>query len=121
MDRQLFAGAIRDWLACDAELRELQKRSRELRNRRKELGKVVVAEMEVNNVTMLDTGAAHLRVATTKRKQPLTKRYLESRLAAMYGPGTEAYRQAEDTILNSRPITEHKELKLKPMKKLGEQ
>ena len=116
MDKQSFVATIRDWLACDAELAELQRRSRELRAKRNELGAVVMEEMENNNLTLLDTGSAHVRIARTRRRQPLTKKYLETRLAEMFGAGTDAYKAATTNILESRPVKEHKELKAKPTK-----
>lgn len=116
MDKQSFVSTIRDWLACDAELAELQRRSREIRAKRNEMGAVVMEEMENNNLTLLDTGSAHLRIAHTRRRQPLTRKYLESRLADMFGLGTDAYKAATTNILESRPVKEHKELKAKQTK-----
>jgi len=116
MDQQQFVNSIREWLMCDAELANLQRKARELRARKKELGAVVIREMEDKNVQGLDTGGAQLRVATTRRKQPLTKKYLEDKLAEMFGKGTDAYKTAEDKIINSRPIKEQKELKAKKTK-----
>jgi len=116
MDKQLFVGTVREWLACDAELAKLQQQARELRERKKKLGAVVIRELEEKNLQGLDTGTAQLRVATTRRRQPLTKKYLESKLAEMFGSGTDAYKAAEDKLINSRPIKEQKELKAKKTK-----
>jgi len=116
MNQQQFVTNIREWLTCDAELAKLQRHARELRARKKELGAVVIREMEEKNVQGLDTGGAQLRVATTRRKQPLTKKYLEGKLVEMFGKGTDAYKAAEDKIINSRPIKEQKELKAKKTK-----
>lgn len=116
MDQQQFVSTVREWMTCDAELAKLQRQARELRMRKKELGAVVIRELEEKNLQGLDTGTAQLRVATTRRKQPLTKKYLEGKLAEMFGKGTDAYKTAEDKIINSRPIKEQKELKAKKTK-----
>lgn len=116
MDKATFATTVREWLACDTELTKLQRQAKNLRERKKELGAVVMQEMERNNLTLLDTGTNHLRIAHTRRKQPLTRKYLESRLAALFGAGTDMYKQAEENILNNRPVKEHKELKAKTTK-----
>ena len=116
MDQANFIDTVRQWLACDAELTKLQRQAKEVRERKKELGAVVMHEMEQNNLTLLDTGTSHLRIAHTRRRQPLTRKYLESRLAALFGPGTDMYKQTEEQILNNRPVKEHKELKAKMTK-----
>lgn len=113
MNQATFVDTIREWLACDAELTKLQRQAKELRARKKELGTVVMQEMETNNLTLLDTGTTHLRIARTRRRQPLTRKYLEAQLASMFGQGSDLYKRAEDTLLNNRPVTEHKELKSK--------
>lgn len=114
MDQEQFISSVRDWLTCDMELTKLQRQAKELRARKKELGVAVIDEMERKNLNTLDTGNTLLRVAKTRRKQPLTRKYLQTRLAEMFGPGTDAYHTAEDNILNNRPTKEHKELKAKP-------
>lgn len=111
MDQQQFIVAVRDWLACDAELTKLQRQAKELRAHKKELGGTVMSEMESKNLNVLDTGSTLLRVTHTRRKQPLTRKYLETRLAEMFGTGTDAYKTAEENILNNRPVKDHKELK----------
>ena len=116
MEKHRFVSTVRDWLACDAELTKLQRATKELRARKKELGDVVMQEMEEQNLTLLDTGSTHLKITKTRRKQPLTRKYLEGRLAEMFGPGTDMYKQAEEEILNKRPIKEHKELKARTTK-----
>ena len=113
MEKGQFVGNIREWLMCDAQLAKLQQQARELRKKKKELGLVVMNEMENQNLTLLDTGTTHLRIARTKRKQPLTRKYLMDRLAHMFGAGTDACKTAEESLLNSRPVVEHKELKAK--------
>jgi uncharacterized protein with von Willebrand factor type A (vWA) domain len=113
MNQQEFIDTVREWLTCDMELTKLQRHAKELRERKKELGALVIDEMEEKNLNTLDTGSTLVRVTKTRRKQPLTRKYLEARLAEMFGAGSDAYKAAEDNILNNRPVKEHKELKAK--------
>ena len=113
MDQQEFVTAVRQWLAYDKELSSLQKQAKQLRNEKKELEKLVMTEMENQNLTLLDTGSTHLRIAKSNRKQPLTRKFVEAQLAQLFGAGTDAYKAAENSLITNRPIKEHKELKAK--------
>ena len=113
MDQEDFVTAVRQWLSFDTELNLLQKQAKELRTQKKELGMLVMQEMEKQNLTLLDTGSTHLRIAKSNKKQPLTRKFVEAQLAQLFGQGTEAYKAAEDSLIKNRPVKEHKELKAK--------
>ncbi len=113
MNQEDFVSAVRQWLSFDAELAKLQKQAKDLRAQKKELGTLVMQEMENQNLTLLDTGSSHLRISKSNRKQPLTRKFVEAQLAQLFGQNTEAYKAAEESLITNRPVKEHKELKAK--------
>jgi len=77
-----FRNVVDKWLSIDDDIRRLERASRELKVKKKELNKPVTDFMNKYKIDDCNTGNGKLKCTTKQVKKPLTKKYLTDQLCA---------------------------------------
>lgn len=101
-DKEALIQNIKEWIQIDNELKELQKASRERRQRKKELTSNLVEVMKNNEIDCFDTNDGKLIYSQTKTRQSVSKKYLLSTLLNFYKDDPLTAKQVTEYILNNR-------------------
>lgn len=75
---------IKEWVSLDDELKELQKATKERRDRKKEITSELVTVMKGHNIDCFDVGSGKLMYSRQQTKQSITKKFLLETLAKYY-------------------------------------
>jgi seryl-tRNA synthetase len=75
-----FRNVVDKWLSIDDDIRRLEKASRELKAKKKELDKPITDFMNRYKIEDCNTGNGKLKCSTKQVKKPLTKKYLTDQL-----------------------------------------
>jgi hypothetical protein len=102
MDKEQLVNNIKEWIKIDNELRELQKASKERRERKKELTNNLVDIMRENEIDCFDVNDGKIVYTKNKVKQTLNKKYLLSTLQNFYNDDPIQAKQLTEFILNNR-------------------
>lgn len=93
---------VKEWLALEEEIKNMQKQMREKRNRKKELNEILIKIMKTNDIECFDTSNGKLLHVVNKSKKPLTKKFLISTLENYYQNDIEKAKELSEFILNNR-------------------
>jgi hypothetical protein len=102
MDKEQLGNNIKEWIKIDNELRELQKVSKERRERKKQLTNNLVDIMRENEIDCFDVNDGKIVYTKNKVKQTLNKKYLLSTLQNFYNDDPIQAKQLTEFILNNR-------------------
>jgi hypothetical protein len=102
MDKEQLVNNIKEWIKIDNELRELQKVSKERRERKKQLTNNLVDIMRENEIDCFDVNDGKIVYTKNKVKQTLNKKYLLSTLQNFYNDDPIQAKQLTEFILNNR-------------------
>lgn len=82
MNRQVFEQQIQNWVSIDNQIRVLNDKIKELRDKKTNLGNNLTSYANDNNLSnaTIQISDGKLRFASTKLQPPLTFRYLEKSL-----------------------------------------
>jgi uncharacterized coiled-coil DUF342 family protein len=80
-----FEGQIQQWVSLDNQLKILNAKTKELREKRNELEKNITKYASVNNLTnsIVQISDGKLKITNTKIVEPLTFKYLENTLGGV--------------------------------------
>lgn len=102
MEKEQLVNNIKEWMNIDNELKELQKASKERRERKKELTKNLVNIMRDNDIDCFDVNDGKIIYTKNKVKQTLSKKYLLSTLQNFYNNDPLQAKEITEFILNNR-------------------
>jgi len=82
MTSSVFENQIKQWVVLDNQLKELNERTKELREKRNNLEKNITTYASSNNLSSstIQIGDGKLKFSNTKVPEPLTFKYLEKTL-----------------------------------------
>jgi hypothetical protein len=82
MSSSVFEGQIKQWVQLDNQLKELNERTKDLREKRNTLEKNITSYADSNNLSnsTIKIGDGRLKITNTKIPEPLTFKYLEKTL-----------------------------------------
>ena len=75
---------IKEWIACDNKLKQLQKSAKEIRIEKKKLTESLVNVMKDNEIDCFDINDGKLVYKQNKVKTPLSKKHLMTALLTYY-------------------------------------
>jgi hypothetical protein len=101
-----FESTIKDWIAVDKEMRELNAKMHELRAKRGELDKQIITYSEDRNTRTFKYGEVKMRVVGTNVAESLTFKYLEKCLSEMVKNEAQV-KQMIDYIKRSRNVKQN--------------
>jgi len=115
MSNQELKNNIIEWLTLDNEIKDLQKRIRNIRKEKKEKTNQIVEVMKSNEIACFDTSDGKLIYTQQKSKAPLSKKHLMTSLSSYFNDDANSVKQLSEYILNSRKdkITETIKRKIK--------
>jgi hypothetical protein len=103
MDKDKLVDNIKEWIRIDNELRELQKASKERRERKKELTGELVDVMKSNEIDCFDTkDGGKLIYAQNKVKASLNKKYLFDTITNYFKDDPVKAKELGEFIMNNR-------------------
>lgn len=102
MDKSQLIDNIKEWIKVDNELKELQKASKERRERKKELTASLVDVMKENEIDCFDVNDGKLIYTQNKVKTTLSKKNLLSALQNYYKDNPNEGKQVTEFLLASR-------------------
>lgn len=98
-----FESTVKDWIAVDKEMRELNAKIHELRAKRNELDAQIITYSEDRNAKIFKYGDVKMRVVGTNSAESLTFKYLERCLSEMVKNETQV-KQMIEYIKRNRTI-----------------
>lgn len=102
MDKTQLIDTIKEWISIDNELKELQKASKERRERKKELTNSLVNVMKENEIDCFDVNDGKLIYTKNKVKTSLSKKNLLLALQSYYKDDPNEGKQVTEFLLASR-------------------
>lgn len=112
--KELLVNKIKEWIVLNNKLSELQKVSKELRNKKKQLSDSLINIMENNEIDGIDINNGKLVYRKNKIKTPINKDYLLKILDDYFEKYPEIDTADVGTfILENRPIKEKSTLIIK--------
>ncbi len=109
----LFEAQLKQWVLLDNQLKELNERTKEAREKRKKLEESLTTYASTNNLsnnTIKIAGDTKLKFATTQVAEPLTFKYLEKALSQVIRNPTQV-KQIVDHVKQNREIKTVPEIK----------
>ena len=115
--KELLVNSIKDWIAINNKMNELQKVMKDLRLKKKQLTDTLIKIMENNEIDGIDINNGKLVYRKNKVKAPINKDYLLKMLDNYF----EKYPEIDTNdvgsfILENRPIKETATLSIKQSK-----
>tara|TARA_Y100001970_G_scaffold293851_1_gene443861 strand:+ start:5734 stop:6093 length:360 start_codon:yes stop_codon:yes gene_type:complete len=115
--KELLVNSIKDWIAINNKMNELQKVIKDLRLKKKQLTDTLIKIMENNEIDGIDINNGKLVYRKNKVKAPINKDYLLKMLDNYF----EKYPEIDTNdvgsfILENRPIKETATLSIKQSK-----
>ena len=115
--KELLVNSIKDWIAINNKMNELQKVMKDLRLKKKKLTDTLIKIMENNEIDGIDINNGKLVYRKNKVKAPINKDYLLKMLDNYF----EKYPEIDTNdvgsfILENRPIKETATLSIKQSK-----
>jgi hypothetical protein len=93
---------IKGWMANDNEIREIQNRLKELKEKRKSYSDNLVEIMRKNEIDCFDVNDGKLIYSKTKVKAPLNKNTLVTSLMKYFKDDDDQAKELSQFLLNSR-------------------
>ena len=105
-----FADMVKKWAKIDDQIRENEKKNRELKKERKEYESFVLEFMETQDIKVIDITGGKLRRNKSNTKSGLTPSHIQSCLYEMTNDSAKALKITK-TIMEKRPSVERVNLK----------
>jgi len=102
MDKTELIDNIKEWIKIDNELKELQKASKERRDRKKELTNALVNVMKNNEIDCFDVNDGKLIYTKNKVKGTLSKKNMLTALQNFYKDKPDEGKKVTDYLLSAR-------------------
>lgn len=118
MDKDELLNVVKNWISLDDQIKELQKRIREMKSEKKQATETLVETMKNNEIDCFELGAGNkLMYTKNKSKKPLSKKHLLESLSKYFQGNTEQAAQLSKFIMNSREETIRENIRRKIPKK----
>ena len=118
MNKEQLLSVVKNWISLDDQIKDLQKRIREMKSEKKEATETLVETMKNNEIDCFELGAGHkLMYTTNKSKKPLSKKHLLESLSKYFQGNTEQATELSKFIMNSREETVRENIRRKMPKK----
>tara|TARA_B100001175_G_scaffold309320_1_gene310838 strand:+ start:308 stop:667 length:360 start_codon:yes stop_codon:yes gene_type:complete len=115
--KQILINTIKEWVAINFKINELQKQMKELRNSKKQLSDTLITVMENNEIDRFDINNGKLVYRKNKVKAAINKDYLLKMLDNYFKEYPEIdTNDVGNFILENRPIKENSTLVIKQNK-----
>ena len=115
--KAILVNTIKEWIALNSEITQLQKTMREFKAKKKLLTTSLVSVMENNEIDRFDTKNGRLMYKKTKVKAPINRDYLLKMLDDYFKNDPDVDTNEIGTfILENRPIRENSSLVIKENK-----
>tara|TARA_B100000242_G_C42781838_1_gene363883 strand:- start:152 stop:508 length:357 start_codon:yes stop_codon:yes gene_type:complete len=118
MDKDELLNVVKNWISLDDQIKELQKRIREMKSEKKQATETLVETMKNNEIDCFELGAGNkLMYTKSKSKKPLSKKHLLESLSKYFQGNNEQAVQLSKFIMNSREETVRENIRRKIPKK----
>lgn len=118
MDKDELLNVVKNWISLDDQIKNLQKRIREIKSEKKQATGTLVETMKNNEIDCFELGAGNkLMYTKNKSKKPLSKKHLLESLSKYFQGNTEQAAQLSKFIMNSREETIRENIRRKIPKK----
>ena len=118
MDKDELLNVVKNWISLDDQIKELQKRIREMKSEKKQATETLVETMKNNEIDCFELGAGNkLMYTKNKSKKPLSKKHLLESLSKYFQGNNEQAVQLSKFIMNSREETIRENIRRKIPKK----
>ena len=118
MDKEELLGVVRNWITLDDQIKQLQKRIREIKAEKKHATEALVDTMKNNEIDCFELGAGNKLIYTkNKSKKPLSKKHLLEYLSKYFQGNTEQAAELSKFIMSSREETVRENIRRKLPKK----
>lgn len=101
-DQDELINEIRKWIAYDEEIKELQKKIRQIRQEKKQATNTLVDIMRSNDIGEINISDGKLIYIQQKIKKSISKKYLTSILAQYFKNDSKSAKDLGSFILNNR-------------------
>jgi hypothetical protein len=115
--KEQLVSYVKEWVAIDEEMKQLQKVMREKRQKKKELNDVLIGVMKQNEIECFDTKNGKLLYSVNKTKKSITKKMLFETLQKYYQNDEDKANEIAAFILESRDETVKEIIKRKEINK----
>lgn len=115
--KEQLVSYVKEWVAIDEEMKQLQKIMREKRQKKKELNDVLIGVMKQNEIECFDTKNGKLLYSVNKTKKSITKKMLFETLQKYYQNDEDKANEIAAFILESRDETVKEIIKRKEINK----
>lgn len=115
--KEQLVSYVKEWVAIDEEMKQLQKIMREKRQKKKELNDVLIGVMKQNEIECFDTKNGKLLYSVNKTKKSITKKMLFETLQKYYKNDEDKANEIAAFILESRDETVKETIKRKDINK----
>ena len=118
MNKEQLLSVVKNWISLDDQIKDLQKRIREMKSEKKEATETLVETMKNNEIDCFELGAGNkLMYTKNKSKKPLSKKHLLESLSKYFQGNTEQATELSKFIMNSREETVRENIRRKITKK----
>ena len=115
--KEQLVGYVKEWVALDEEMKQLQKVMREKRLKKKELNDVLIEIMKNNEIDCFDTNNGKLLYSVSKTNKSITKKMLFETLQKYFDNDDEKVNEMASFILENRDECIKETIKRKDGKK----
>ena len=111
--KEQLVAQIKGWMANDNELLELQRKVKELKEKRKTYADNLVEIMRKNEIDCFDVANGRIVYSKTKIRAPLSNGQLKSALTTYYKDDVEKANNLTEFLLSSRVEKTRESIKMK--------
>lgn len=102
IDKEVLVESIKEWIQVDNNIREIQKATKQYRDRKKELTQQLVNIMRTNEIDNVDVNDGTLMYKRNEVKAPLNKKHLLNTLTHFFKDDQEQASELCKYILDTR-------------------
>jgi hypothetical protein len=102
MDKEILISNVRDWIAIDNDIKNMQKLMKVKRKEKKALTENLVTVMKTNDIHCFDISDGKLMFTQNKVKAPLSKKHLLKSLTEYFKNDPQQISELSKHILDSR-------------------
>jgi hypothetical protein len=115
--KQILVATIKEWVVINSQINEVNKKLKELKNKKKQLSDTLISVMENNEIDRFDINNGKLVHRKSKVKSAINKEYLMKMLDDYFKEYPEVDTNDVGTfILDNRPVKENSTLVIRENK-----
>lgn len=118
MNKEELLNVVKNWITLDDQIKDLQRRIREIKSEKKSATETLVETMKNNEIDCFELGAGNKLIYTkNKSKKPLSKKHLLDSLSKYFNGNSTQAAELSKFIMNSREETIRENIRRKIPKK----